>query len=106
MAASEFPRSAWALTVAYYQGLRRKELANLRWSAVDLDRSILHVVNNREAGELTKSRKNRSLPMHPEAARPWPSGTKSLPKVVNAVEPVSRDGHVFTFPDGSRLTKH
>ena len=28
-------------------------------------RHILHIVNVPEAGELTKSRKNRSLPMHP-----------------------------------------
>ncbi len=34
------------LVVAYRQGLRRKELANLRWAAVDLERQILHVVKD------------------------------------------------------------
>jgi integrase len=45
--ACENPSLRPLLIVAYRQGLRRKELANLRWAAVDLDRQILHVVKDR-----------------------------------------------------------
>lgn len=70
------------LTVAYRQGLRRQELCNLRWSAVDLDRGILHVLNVAEEGELTKSRKNRSLPLHPLAAAVLADLWQGAPKVL------------------------
>jgi len=38
------------MVVGYRQGLRRTEIVNLRWDAVDLERQILHVVNVVEAG--------------------------------------------------------
>ena len=63
--ACDNPALKTLLEVGYRQGLRRSELVNLRWAAVDLAREILHAVNVVEAGELTKSCKNRSLPRHP-----------------------------------------
>jgi site-specific recombinase XerC len=45
LAACENPALKALLVVAYRQGLRRTELANLRWAAVDLERQILHVAD-------------------------------------------------------------
>jgi len=86
--------------VAYRQGLRRTEVINLRWEAVDLERQILHVVNVPEAGELTKSRKNRSLPGRPAVAEMLAALWGGVPKrlVDGKVGPASP--HMFTWPDG------
>lgn len=93
------------IEVAFLQGLRRGELINLRWTAVDLDRRILHVVNVPEAGELTKSRKNRSLPMHPVVhtalSQLWDQTSKVVENgAIRCVCP-----HVFCWPDGRPLKR-
>jgi integrase len=88
------------LVVAYRQGLRRNELVNLRWAAVDLERCILHVVNVPEAGELTKSRKNRSLPMHPGVREALTALWAEAPKRVDDGQVGPASPHVFTWPDG------
>ena len=103
LSACENPTYRGLLVVGYRQGLRRKELVNLRWSAVDLERRVLHVVNVIEAGELTKSRKNRSLPMHPAAhdvlSEMWAQTPKKLEG--GTVHPMGP--HVFTWPNGKPL---
>jgi integrase len=88
------------LEVAYRQGLRRTELVNLRWAAVDLERRILHVVNVAEAGELTKSRKNRSLPMHPAVYTALKGLAASEPKRIDGGQVVPTSLYAFAWPDG------
>ncbi|OQB85186.1 MAG: site-specific tyrosine recombinase XerC [Planctomycetes bacterium ADurb.Bin126] len=93
-----------ALQVAYRGGLRRKELVNLRWDAVRLDESgensVIGVVNVPEAGELTKSRKNRMVPMHPLVHRDltelWNCTSKKI--IDGTIVPCSP--YVFCWPDG------
>lgn len=97
-AVCEHPAFQALLTVAYRQGLRRMELANLRWTAVDLERQILHVVNRPEEGEFTKSRKNRSLPMHPAVKEILDRMWATVPKVVMDGQIQPKAPHVFTWP--------
>ena len=99
--ACENPDLKALLVVAYRQGLRRKELANLRWTAVDLERRILHVVNVTEAGELTKSRKNRALPMHPDVCEVLSGLTAKAPTRVVDGRLVPAWTYVFTWPEGA-----
>ena len=88
------------LIVAYREGLRRGELVQLRWAAVDLESGILHVVNVPEAGELTKSRKNRSLPLHPQAREALQGLWAMMPKKVDGGRAVAAHTHVFCWPNG------
>jgi len=96
----ENPALKALLVVAYRQGLRRRELANLRWAAVDLEKRVLHVVNVTEAGELTKSRKNRSLPMHPDVHEALSVLAKNARRRVEDGRAVPAPTYVFTWPDG------
>ena len=41
--------------------MRRRELLQLRWSRIDFEREVVHVVNNREDSGGTKSGKNRQV---------------------------------------------
>jgi integrase len=95
------------LVVAYRQGLRRKELADLRWDAVDLDayggEGRLQVVNVPEAGELTKSRKVRTMPMHPEARNALAELWAAAPKRVEDGRVVVARPYVFAQPNGEKL---
>jgi integrase len=88
------------LIVGYHQGLRRSELVHLRWLAVDLDRGLLHVVNVVEAGELTKSRKNRTLPMLPVVRDNLAALFADVPKVVVGGKQEPKYPHCFTWVDG------
>jgi integrase len=90
------------LVVAYCQGLRRKELANLRWAAVDLESEVLHVLNVAEDGELTKSRKNRCIPLHPDALAELTALHVETPKIVNSGAVRPKATYVFTWPDGQQ----
>jgi integrase len=88
------------LEVGYRQGLRRKEMVNLRWAAIDLERRILHVVNVAEAGELTKSRRNRSLPMHPAVHAALSALAATVTKRIEGGAVVPASLYVFTWPNG------
>lgn len=81
-------------------GIRRGELVNLRWSAVDLSRRILHIVNVPEAGEFTKSRKNRSLPMHPAVHVVLSQLWAEMPKRIEGGLVVPARRYVFSWPNG------
>ena len=100
--ASDNPMVVALLGVAYRQGLRRQELVNLRWASVDLDRRVLHIVNVPEAGELTKSRKNRSLPMHPAVHSILGQLWAETPKRVEGGSIATASPHVFCWPDGKQ----
>lgn len=91
------------LITAYYQGLRRAELSNLRWSAVDLDVGVLHVVNVPDAGEFTKSRKNRSLPLHETVRQELTALRDDVPHVVEGGKHKPKRPHCFTWDDGRRF---
>lgn len=52
------------VTVAYYAGLRQREIISLEWSDVDYDSGLLHVKNSEH--HVTKSRKVRLVPMAAE----------------------------------------
>ena len=45
MEACDNPVFLVLMIVGYYQGLRLNELVNLRWSAVNHERGVLHVEN-------------------------------------------------------------
>jgi integrase len=49
--------------LALQTGMRRRELLQLRWSHIDFEREVIHVVNNRAEGTRTKSGRNRQVPM-------------------------------------------
>jgi integrase len=102
MSACDNPTFRALLIVAYRAGMRRKELANLRWTAVDLDGEAPRVLNVIEAGELTKSRKNRTVPMHPEVLAVLVSMHEQAPKVVRDGKAMPRDTYVFCWPDGKQ----
>jgi integrase len=92
------------LIVAYREGLRRNELVQLRWLAVDLDRESLHVLSIVEAGELTKSRRNRTIPLPPEAKAVLASLYQQTPRLVQDGKIVPKSVYVFTWPDGRPFT--
>lgn len=50
------------INIAFYTGLRKGELINLKWSAVSNNLSILHVKN--EDGFTTKNKKERKIPIN------------------------------------------
>jgi len=91
------------IITAYFQGMRRTELSNLRWSAVDLAGSVIHVVNRPEHGELTKTRKNRSLPMHPAVRASIMALRATVPTIIDAGKPTPKYPHVFTTLEGRRF---
>jgi integrase len=101
LVACAIPSFRAMLMVGYRQGLRRQELSNLRWAAVDLDRRTLHVVNVAAAGELTKSRKNRSLPMHPLVHAALSEMWQAAPKRIEDGRVCPQSPYVFTWPDGT-----
>jgi integrase len=88
--------------VAYATGLRRTELVNLRWTALDLDRGVLKVLNNPEAGELTKSRRNREVPLGDAVKRELSALFQATPKVLEGGQYRPKFDHCFVWPDGSR----
>jgi len=96
----ENPSFRALLVVAYCQGLRRKELANLRWAAVDLESEVLNVLNIAKDGELTKSRKNRCIPLHPDALTELTALYAEAPKIVRSGTVRPKATYVFTWPDG------
>ena len=100
LAKCEDPSFRALLVVGYCQGLRHKELVDLRWSRVDLDGETLHVVNVAKAGELTKSRKNRSVPLHPDALTVLTELHADAPKIVQNGTIRPKATYVFTWPDG------
>jgi len=51
------------LATAVYTGLRKDELINLQWEDIDFARGIVTVRN--KDGFITKSKKNRDIPLHP-----------------------------------------
>jgi integrase len=55
-----------AISLAYYHGLRRREICNLRWEDVDLRRQRLDVVDRPEGH--TKTRIGRSIALRKETA--------------------------------------
>ncbi len=55
-----------AISLAYYHGLRRKEICWLRWQDVALDGNMLYVVHRREAR--TKTKVSRSVFLRKETA--------------------------------------
>lgn len=50
-------------TMAYYTGMRRSEIINLKWTEVDLNNKIIHITNTTNFN--TKNKKDRFVPMHP-----------------------------------------
>jgi integrase len=98
--AADDPTLADMIQLAWHQGLRRTECCQLRWSAVDLDNRLLHVRNVVSAGELTKSRRNRVVPMRAEVAamleRRWSAADKKIGR--GGVQ--ARRPHVFVGATG------
>lgn len=101
LAVCENPSVRVMLVVAYYEGLRRREVCNLRWDAVDFDKGVLRVVNNPEAGELTKSRKNRVVPMLDIVKRNLQAVHNDAPKILDGGKVAMKYPHVFVWPNGN-----
>jgi len=96
------------IITGYRQGLRRTELSNLRWHGpngeplIDFDNEVVHVINRPDEGELTKSRKNRSVPMHPETKTALQELWNRAPKVLDGRQSFKHP-HVFCWPDGKKF---
>lgn len=58
-------------TMAAYTGLRQGELRGLRWSHIDFDRSVVHVLEGLTRGRRSspKGKRRRAVPLAPTAAQ-------------------------------------
>ena len=81
---------SFAVQANVYLGLRIWELINLEWSAVDLERRTITIVNTNEFS--TRSRKERSLPI----AKPVHDLLSTL---------TLREGFVFKSAKGTQMNK-
>jgi integrase len=95
----QVPTLGWigdTLTALAYTGMRIEELANLKWSDVDLENSRITLADesgrgaNDEPRRTLKSGRSRAFPVHPDL----PVVLKRLPKI---------DQYVFHGPHGGRL---
>jgi integrase len=57
------------LGLCYWQGFRRAEACQVRWPAIRFQPNVVVVLNLASAGELTKSRKNRTVPLRNRARK-------------------------------------
>jgi len=90
-------------TLAYQTGMRRAELANLRWQWVDTTSGVIQVVNTPEAGEFTKSNKVRTIPMTADIQATVAAALKLAPQIIDAGKARPKFPHVFAWPDGRAL---
>jgi integrase len=69
------PSEDWkgAILCGYYTGLRLRDIADLEWSAVDLDRRIITVTTR-------KTRKRVTVPIHPQFASWLQKQTRGIGK--------------------------
>jgi integrase len=67
------------ITLAFFTGLRRRELLALRWENVDLKERVLRVVNT--YGFTTKNKEERIVPLHPSVVE----ALESMPRVAEFV---------------------
>lgn len=83
------------LGLCYWQGLRRSEACNMRWPQIRFQPNVVVVLNLASAGELTKSRKNRTVPLRAKCrSLLWRLRQSKLAMS----HPIT--GHVFTNADG------
>ena len=59
-------RQKSAISLAYYYGLRRREISNLRWEDIDFDQLRMDIVDRPDAH--TKTRRSRSIALREETA--------------------------------------
>lgn len=79
------------IQVAIYSGLRREELARLEYSDVDVRKRLLYVKNKNErcpdmmpeTGRLTKSRRERVIPLHSQIIPLFAKGKKGYCFTIN-----------------------
>ncbi len=83
------------LALCYWQGLRRSEACNMRWAQIRFQPNVVVVLNLPGAGELTKSRKNRTVPLRRSARTALWRLRQSKLALDHSI-----DGHVFTRPAG------
>ena len=100
LAACRWPNCGTLLELAFYQGLRRKELVQLRWVDIDFERAQLAVRNKKSTKEFTKSRKNRILPLRVPVLDALKKQWKLESKLVKDQRIQARHPHVFHWDDG------
>jgi site-specific recombinase XerD len=81
-------------TTAFYTGMRRGELINMKWNWVNFEQGIITVKCDYQFN--TKSKKERIIPIS-KALKPILSNI--FPKVIN----IRRDDYVFTITPGIKL---
>lgn len=81
--------------LCYWQGLRRAEACQIRWGAIRFQPNVVVVLNLPGKAELTKSRKNRTVPLR----KPARAGLWRLRQTKLALEH-SIAGHVFLNDKG------
>jgi len=91
----------WKL--AYQTGMRRAELANLRWEWCGAE--VFQIVNTPEAGEFTKSNGNRTVPITPEIRATLAAASKLATHIIDGGKLRPKYPHVFTWPDGRPMLK-
>jgi integrase len=77
--------------LAYYTGMRRAEIINLRWENIDLEKGIIAVSNGN--GFTTKSKKDRIIPIC----------TPLLEILKKLHEDKANDVYVFTTKEGAKF---
>lgn len=96
IAAAGSDQDALMFRVAAFVGLRRGELVALRWRSVDLERSLVYVVDNVSGGEdaRVKDGEGRTVPLAPqvlEALTAWrPQAAKADDLVFPGIAPGRR----------------
>lgn len=92
-----------AVILSWHQGIRRTDLVQLRWDALDLERGVAQLASVPEAGEYTKTRRRAAIPLRvvPLAAlRAWWDAAE---KRVTARGTEPRSPYVLHWPNGRPL---
>jgi integrase len=68
-----------------------------------LDKAQLRIINRPEAGELTKSRKNRTVPMHPTVKYELVKLRATAPTRIEKGKVIPKSAYVFVWESGEPL---
>jgi integrase len=86
------------IILAFFTGLRRRELLALRWENVDFGERVLRVVNS--AGFTTKNKQERIVPLHPSAVE----ALEAMPRVADLVFAVPARSGGYKTPNEDNVS--
>ena len=99
----------FAILIATMTGLRVGELSTLKWTDIDYENGLIHIVRSEHRLDysdkkseivigLPKNRKTRTIPLNEEIIE--------VLEIIKKKELPSPEGYIFTKEDGSRYTGH